>query len=102
MKYLGNKVGNGLALGKVYIINTKIPEIKTQKLETLEELTKEKEELKEVLDSVVKDYEELEINALSDDIKQLCNFYKILLNSDRKSTRLNSSHEIPSRMPSSA
>ncbi len=81
MKYLGNKVGNGLALGKVYIINTKIPEIKTQKLETLEELTKEKEELKEVLDSVVKDYEELEINALSDDIKQLCNFYKILLNS---------------------
>ena len=81
MKYLGNKVGNGLALGKVYIINTKIPEIKTQKLETLEELTKEKEELKEVLDSVVKDYEDLEINALSDDIKQLCNFYKILLNS---------------------
>lgn len=81
MKYLGNKVGNGLALGKVYIINTKIPEIKTQKLETLEELTKEKEELKEVLDSVVKDYEELEINPLSDDIKQLCNFYKILLNS---------------------
>ena len=81
MKYLGNKVGNGLALGKVYIINTKIPEIKTQKLETLEELTKEKEDLKEVLDSVVKDYEESEISAVSDDIKQLCNFYKILLNS---------------------
>lgn len=81
MKYLGNKVGNGLALGKVYIINTKIPELKTKKLETLEELTKEKEELKEVLDSVVKDYEELEANAVSDDIKQLCNFYKILLNS---------------------
>ena len=81
MKYLGNKVGNGLALGKVYIINTKIPEIKTQKLETLEELAKEKEELKEVLDSVVKDYEELEISAVSEDINQLCNFYKILLNS---------------------
>ena len=80
MKYLGNKVGNGLALGKVYIINTKIPEIKTQKLETLEELAKEKEDLKEVLDSVVNDYEELETNAVSDDIKQLCNFYKILLN----------------------
>ncbi len=81
MKYLGNKVGNGLALGKVYIINTKIPELKEKRLATLEELTKEKEELKEVLDSVVKDYEELEINAVSDDIKQLCNFYKILLNS---------------------
>ena len=81
MKYLGNKVGNGLALGKVYIINNKIPELKTKKLETLEELTKEKEELKEVLDSVVKDYEELETNAVSEDIKQLCNFYKILLNS---------------------
>ena len=81
MRYLGNKVGNGLALGKVYIINTKIPELKEKSLTTLEELTKEKEELKEVLDSVVKDYEELEINAVSDDIKQLCNFYKILLNS---------------------
>ena len=64
MKYLGNKVGHGLALGKVYIINTKIPEIKTQKLETLEELAKEKEELKEVLDSVVIEYEELEISAV--------------------------------------
>ncbi len=81
MKYLGNKVGNGLALGKVYIINTKIPELKEKRLATLEELTKEKEELKEVLDRVVKDYEELEINAVSEDIKQLCNFYKILLNS---------------------
>lgn len=81
MKYLGNKVGNGLALGKVYIINTKIPELKEKSLTTLEELTKEKENLKEVLDSVVKDYEELETNAVSDDIKQLCNFYKILLNS---------------------
>ena len=81
MKYLGNKVGNGLALGKVYIINTKIPELKEKSLTTLEELTKEKEELKEVLDSVVKDYEELETNAVSEDIKQLCNFYKILLNS---------------------
>ena len=81
MKYLGNKVGNGLALGKVYIINTKIPELKVQKLTTDEELTKEKEALKEVLNSVVKDYEELETNAVSEDIKQLCNFYKILLNS---------------------
>ena len=81
MKYLGNKVGNGLALGKVYIINTKIPELKTQKLTTDEELSKEKDDLKSVLDSVIKDYEELEISAVSDDIKQLCNFYKILLNS---------------------
>ena len=81
MKYLGNKVGNGLALGKVYIINTKIPELKVQKLTTDEELTKEKKDLKEVLNSVVKDYEELETNAVSEDIKQLCNFYKILLNS---------------------
>ena len=29
-------------------------------------------------------------------------FAQMQLNSDRKSTRLNSSHEIPSRMPSSA
>ena len=81
MKYLGNKVGNGLALGKVYIINTKIPELKIQKITTDEELIKEKEELKKVLESVVKDYDELETSAASDDIKELCNFYKILLNS---------------------
>lgn len=81
MKYLGNKVGNGLALGKVYIINTKIPELKTQKLTTDEELSKEKDDLKSVLDSVIKDYEELETTAISTDIKDLCNFYKILLNS---------------------
>ena len=30
------------------------------------------------------------------------NLHFYLINSDRKSTRLNSSHEIPSRMPSSA
>ena len=83
MKYLGNKVGNGLALGKVYIINTKIPELKEKRLATLEELTKEKEELKEVLDSVVKDYEELEINVVSDDIKQfsyeICQKHKAVI-----------------------
>ena len=81
MKYLGNKVGNGLALGKVNIINTKIPELKEKSLTTLEELTKEKEELIKGLDSVGKEYEELEINPVSDHIKQLCNLYKILLNS---------------------
>ena len=47
----------------------------------MKNLQKKKEALKEVLNSVVKDYEELETNAVSEDIKQLCNFYKILLNS---------------------
>ena len=34
--------------------------------------------------------------------KEVTEAYEILSDSDRKSTRLNSSHEIPSRMPSSA
>lgn len=82
MKYLGNKVGNGLALGKVYIINTKIPKIEKKTLITADEITKEKESLKLTLNEVVKDYEKLEIEASEDEIRQLCNFYKILLNSN--------------------
>ncbi len=82
MKYLGNKVGNGLALGKVYIINTKIPKIEKKTLITTEEITKEKETLKLTLNEVVKDYEKLEIEAKEEEIRQLCNFYKILLNSN--------------------
>ena len=81
MKYLGNKVGNGLALGKVYIIDAKIPELKEIKLTTDDEIVKEKEELKAIVESVCKDYERLETEATSDDIKQLCNFYKMLLSS---------------------
>ena len=82
MKYLGNKVGNGLALGKVYIINTKIPKIEKKTLITAEEIAKEKESLKLTLNEVVKDYEKLEVEASEDEIRQLCNFYKILLNSN--------------------
>ena len=82
MKYLGNKVGNGLALGKVYIINTKIPKIEKKTLITDDEITKEKESLKVILNEVAKDYEKLEKEASEDEIRQLCNFYKILLNSN--------------------
>ena len=46
MKYLGNKVGNGLALGKVYIINTKIPELKAQKLDNFRRTYKRKRRIK--------------------------------------------------------
>ena len=82
MKYLGNKVGNGLAIGKVYIINTKIPRIEKKSLSNEEEITKEKESLKLVLNEVVRDYEKLGQEAKEDEIKDLCNFYKILLNSN--------------------
>ena len=81
MKYLGNKVGNGLALGKVYILNTKIPKLETRELITNEEIIKAKDDLKVILESVSKDYETLEKDAITDEIRQLCNFYKILLNS---------------------
>ena len=48
MKYLGNKVGNGLALGKVYILNTKIPKLETRELITNEEIIKEKDDIKDI------------------------------------------------------
>ena len=82
MKYLGNKVGNGLALGKVYIINTKITKIEKKTLITADEIISEKESLKLILNEVVKDYEKLEMEASEEEIRQLCNFYKILLNSN--------------------
>ena len=44
--------------------------------------------------------QETELLALRKEVKRLCMKNDIL--KDRKSTRLNSSHEIPSRMPSSA
>ena len=40
--------------------------------------------------------------ALRGGIRQLCSQGVLESRQDRKSTRLNSSHEIPSRMPSSA
>ena len=43
------------------------------------------------------------IKALDDDYNRLNRLiYEMEVERDRKSTRLNSSHEIPSRMPSSA
>lgn len=82
MKYLGNKVGNGLALGKVYIIDNRIPKLEKIKLTNNLEITKEKEDLKKLIDDVCKDYERLEKEASSNDVRELCNFYKVLLSSN--------------------
>ena len=50
-----------------------------------------------------KDLTQQELADLSHvSVKQIANIEKGKMNPDRKSTRLNSSHEIPSRMPSSA
>ncbi len=82
MKYLGNKVGNGLALGKVYIIDNRMPKLEKIKLTNNLEITKEKEDLKKLIDDVCKDYERLEKEASSNDVRELCNFYKVLLSSN--------------------
>ena len=45
---------------------------------------------------------EVQVALLSERISNLTEHFKNHVKEDRKSTRLNSSHEIPSRMPSSA
>ena len=54
----------------------------------------------EASDSVAQTVDELNrgIEGVGEDVQEMTD----TLNGDRKSTRLNSSHEIPSRMPSSA
>ena len=42
MRYLGNKVGNGLAIGKVLVIRNQIPEIKEWNLVDVNEKENEK------------------------------------------------------------
>ena len=42
------------------------------------------------------------MNSVIGDIRDLSKLKETFIKTDRKSTRLNSSHEIPSRMPSSA
>ena len=56
----------------------------------------------ELLDGMHQEKEEAKEGTYEDSLKKIEERIKELGILDRKSTRLNSSHEIPSRMPSSA
>ena len=82
MRYLGNKVGNGLALGKAYVIKNQLPELSKQKLQSQEEICQEQKKLKQILEEVTLDYQKISQEVEEKEMKSLCEFYKMLLNSE--------------------
>ena len=77
MEYLGTKVGPGLAIGKVLIIDSTIIEAYDISLTNSKEI--EKEKLKKVLDEVIESYDVILSQTTEKEIKELCEFYKMLL-----------------------
>ena len=77
MEYFGTKVGPGLGIGKVLIVENvsleKIPE------KLINSTTDEKKKLKDVINNVVSDYDKIINEVQETDIKDLCQFYKMLL-----------------------
>lgn len=79
MRYLGNKVGNGLAIGKVLVIRNQIPEIKEWNLVDVNEKENEKKRVLDIVKAVISDYERVMNEAEEPEIKDLCGFYRTLL-----------------------
>ena len=86
MEYFGTKVGPGLGIGKVLIVENvsleKIPE------KLINSTTDEKKKLKDVINNVVSDYDKIINEVQETDIKDLCQFYKMLLLSPSLVTEL--------------
>lgn len=86
MEYLGTKVGPGLGLGKVLIMESSILDDYNTELTNSKE--EEKSKLKQVIKEVINDYD-LSLNATSEkEIKELCEFYKTLLMSPSLAVQL--------------
>lgn len=79
MRYLGNKVGNGLAIGKVLVIRNQMPEIKEWNLVDVNEKENEKKRVLDIVKAVISDYERVMNEAEEPEIKDLCGFYRTLL-----------------------
>lgn len=89
MEFLGVKVGNGLALGKVVFLDNEIPSNLPKKITTDLvdfELIKIDNAIKEVLE----DYNHIILETEYEDIKELSNFYKMLLSSNSLKEELHS------------
>ena len=86
MEYLGTKVGPGLGLGKVLIIENVTLDNYPDNLTG--STSEEKEKLKKALESTILDYNNVINNSTDKNIKELCEFYKMLLMSPSLSAEL--------------
>ena len=95
------------ALKGIALAQSKIDELNTQAKSKVEELNKQAKELIERLrhgdmpEGIAKTNGRIEATEVDVSSKYAGRLESVVVE-DRKSTRLNSSHEIPSRMPSSA
>lgn len=80
MEILGIKVGNGLAVGKVLIIDNEIPNDLPKHI-VKENVETEIKLLHDTVLNVINDYDQIINETEYEDIKQLSNFYKMLLSS---------------------
>ena len=87
MEYLGVKVGPGLGIGKVLIVDNVLLENYPDGLAGPIEV--EKEKLTKAITDVINDYDNIINTTQDNNIKELCDFYKMLLSSPSLNVELN-------------
>ena len=78
MKHYGTKVSNGLGLGKCVIINDVVPEVNDSKIDSTS-IDNEILKVNNSIDECIKSYENIINSLVDDDLKQLCDFNKMVL-----------------------
>ena len=78
MKHYGTKVSNGLGLGKCVIINDVVPEVNDSKIDSTS-IDNEILKVNNSIDECIKSYENIINSLVDEDLKQLCDFNKMVL-----------------------
>lgn len=78
MKHYGTKVSNGLGLGKCVIINDVVPEVNDSKINSTS-IDNEILKVNNSIDECIKSYENIINSLVDEDLKQLCDFNKMVL-----------------------
>lgn len=79
MEYLGTKVGNGLALGKCYYLDNKLPSMNMEIIHDLDIKHKEIEKSNKAIAESIQDYETIIHSLDSKDLKDLTEFNQMIL-----------------------
>ena len=79
MEYLGTKVGNGLALGKCYFLNNKLPNINQTIINDINIKNQEIEKMNQAIEDAIHDYETIIHSLDSEDLRKLTEFNQMIL-----------------------
>ena len=85
MEYFGTKVGNGLALGNVSIVENTVPKINENKVEDIDN---ELDKINFIIDTNIKEFNRIINTSKDKDIIQLCEFNKMILMANSLKTKL--------------